>query len=91
MRFHLELSLYNFSYYSSSNVTRGLPQWLSSKESACNAGDKETPVPSLGQEDLLDEEMVTHSSDLAQKIPRTEEFSRVQSTGLQKSQTRLSH
>ena len=32
----------------------------------------ETRVRSLGQEDLLDEEMATHSSMLARKIPWTE-------------------
>ena len=37
-----------------------------SKESACNAGD-------LGHEDLLNKEMATHSSILAQTIPWTEE------------------
>ena len=31
------------------------------------------PVPSLGQEDPLEEEMATHSSILAWKIPWTEE------------------
>jgi len=40
----------------------GLPQWLSGKESACNAGDE---VHSLGWEDLLEKEMATHSSILA--------------------------
>ena len=30
-------------------------------------------VPSLGQEDLLEEEMATHSSTLACEIPWTEE------------------
>ena len=34
---------------------------------------QETRVWSLGQEDLLEEEMTTHSSILAWKIPRTEE------------------
>ena len=33
----------------------------------------ETRVRSLGQEDLLDEEMATHSSILAWKIPWTKE------------------
>ena len=41
----------------------------------------ETWVQSLGQEDPLDEEMATHSSTLAWKIPWTEEHSRVQSMG----------
>ena len=43
----------------------------------------ETRVQSLGQEDLLEKEMATHSSILAWKIPRTEEPGRLQSIGLQ--------
>ena len=41
-----------------------------SKETTCSAGDQ---VRSLGQEDPLEEEMATHSSILAQKIPWAEE------------------
>ena len=41
-------------------------------------------VQSLGQEDLLEKEMTTHSSILARKIPRTEEPGRLQSMGLQR-------
>ena len=48
----------------------GLP---SGKESACSTGDVEVRVQSLGQEDPLEEEMATHSSILAWKIPWTEE------------------
>ena len=36
-------------------------------------------VQSLGQEDLLQEEMATHSSILAWEIPWTEELGRLQS------------
>ena len=36
-------------------------------------------VPSLGQEDLLEKGMVTHSSTLAWRIPWTEEPGRLQS------------
>ena len=50
---------------------------------------RETQVRSLGQEDLLEKEMATHSSTLAWKIPWTEEPGRLQSRGLQ-SRTRLS-
>ena len=46
----------------------------------------ETGVQSLGQEDLLEEEMATHSSILAWGIPWTEEPGRLQSMGSQ-SQT----
>ena len=41
----------------------------------------ETWVQSLGQEDLLEEEMVTHSSILVWKVPWTEEPGGLQSTG----------
>ena len=34
----------------------------------------------LGQEDLLEKEMATHSSNLAWEIPWTKEFGRLQST-----------
>ena len=40
---------------------------------------QETWVLSLGQEDLLEKEMTTHSSILAWKIPKTEEPGRLQS------------
>ena len=38
---------------------------------------------SLGQEDLLEEEMATHSSSLEWNIPLTEESGRLQSIGSQ--------
>ena len=41
------------------------------------------PVRSLGREDLLEEEMATHYSILAWKIPWTEEPGGLQSMGLQ--------
>ena len=45
---------------------------------------RETQVQSLGQEDLLEKEMVTHSSILVLKIPWMEEPGRLQSMGLQR-------
>ena len=51
--------------------------------------NKETWVRSLGQEESLEEEMATHSSILAWKIPWAEEPGGLQSVGSQ-SQTRLS-
>ena len=45
---------------------------------------QEIRVQSLGQEDLLEKEMATHSSILAWKIPWTEEPGRLQSMGSQK-------
>ena len=50
---------------------------------------QETRVQSLGREDLLEKEMVTHSSILAWKIPWTEKSGRLQAMGSQ-SRTRLS-
>ena len=44
---------------------------------------REMWVRSLGQEDPLEEEMATHSSILARKIPWTEEAGGLQSTGSQ--------
>ena len=41
----------------------------------------ETGVQSLGQEDLLEEGMATHSSILAWRIPWTEKPGRLQSIG----------
>ena len=45
---------------------------------------RETWVQSLGQEDLLEKEMATHSSILAWKMPWMEEPGRLQSMGLQR-------
>ena len=45
---------------------------------------QETQVQSLSQEDLLKEEVATHSSILAWRIPWTEERGRLQSMGLER-------
>ena len=42
---------------------------------------QETRVRSLGQEDPLEKEVITHSSILAWEIPWTEESGRLQSMG----------
>ena len=49
-----------------------LPRWCLPMQKT-----QETWVRSLGQEDPLEEEMVTHSSILAQNIPWTEEPGRL--------------
>ena len=46
---------------------------------------QETRVRSLGREDTLEEEMATHSSTLAWKIPWTEEPGGLQSMGSQRA------
>ena len=48
---------------------------------------QENWVRCLGQEDLLEEEMATHSSILAWKIPWTQEPAELQSMGSQNSWT----
>ena len=50
-------------------------------------------IPSLGQEDLLEEEMATHSLIPAWRIPQTEEPGGLPSMGLKESDTteRLTH
>ena len=58
----------------------------SGKESACPCTRQmqEMQVRSLGWEDPLEEEMVTHSSILAWKIPQAEEPGGLLSVGLQR-------
>ena len=67
---------------------KGFPGGTVVKNLPANAGDTGW---SLGQEDALEEEMATHSSILAWKIPWTEESGGLQSIELQKSQTQLSN
>ena len=52
-------------------------------QSVKNLPAMRTQVRSLGQEDALEKEMVTHSSILAWKILWTEEPGELQSMGLQ--------
>ena len=62
----------------------GLPQWLSGKESACNAEDTEAQDRSLGREDPLERWwMAAHPSILAWRIPWREEPGGLQSVGSQ--------
>ena len=58
------------------------------KESACNAGDL---VQSLGWEDPLEEDMATHSSILAWRIPKDRGAGQTVIHGAAKSQTQLSN
>ena len=64
---------------------KGFLGGASGKETTCNAGDLGS-----GWGRSLEEEMATHSSILAWKIPWTEELGRLQSMGLKKSRTQLS-
>ena len=65
-----------------------LPSLLSGNEPACNAGGMGL-IPGSGRSP--GEGNTTHSSVLACKLPRTEEFGRLQSMGSQKLWTRLSN
>ena len=60
----------------------GFPGVTVAKNLLDKAGD--AGVRSLGWEDPLEEEMVTHFDILAWKIPRTEELGKLQSKGLQR-------
>ena len=52
---------------------------------------QETWVQSLGREDPLEEEMATHSSILAWKIPSTEAPGGLESTGSHRVRQDLAH
>ena len=60
---------------------RGFPDHSVVKNLLAMQETQETQVQSLSQEDLLEEEMATHSSILAWKIPRTEDPGGLQSMG----------
>ena len=62
----------------------GFPGSSAVKNLPANAGDVGSI---LGQEDLLEKKMATHSSVLAWEITWTEEPGELQSLGSQKSQT----
>ena len=67
------------------NLYSGFPSGSDDKESICNAGDLGSGGKIfLGWEDPLEEDMATHSSILAWRIPWTEEPGWLQSMGLQR-------
>ena len=55
------------------------------KTVSANVGDIEMQPSSLGQEDLLEEEIATHSNVLAWEIPRTEDRGGLQTMGYKES------
>ena len=62
---------------------RGLPWWLSSKQSACNAGAAgDTGSIHWSGRSPLENGMATHSSILVWRIPWAEEPGGLQSIGL---------
>ena len=77
----------NFTYFSQTfMVGITVLMLLRGKEHACQCRRLR-----YDQEDLLEEEMATHTSILAWEIRWTEKPNEPQSMGLQKSQTRLSN
>ena len=63
-------------------VLWAIPVTLVVKNLPTNSGDIEMQVQSLGRENPLEEDVVTHSSILAWRIPWTEEPGRLQSIRL---------
>ena len=55
------------------------------KTVSANVGDIEMQASSLDQEDLLEEEIATHSNVLAWEIPRTEDRGGLQTMGYKES------
>ena len=75
---------------SSSRIVYRLPRWLSVENPFANAGDTgdathTSSIPGSGRSP--EEEMATHSSILAWRIPWTEEPGGLQSMGSQESDT----
>ena len=62
----------------------GFPGGTNGQEHACQCSRHKKRVWSLGGEDPLEEEITTHSSILAGKIPRTEQPAELQSIGSQR-------
>ena len=79
--FHLLLANIKFTFYSSPPLARAslVAQMVKNLPAM-----QQTRVPSLGQEDPLEEEIATHSSILAWRIPWIEEPDRLQSMGSQR-------
>ena len=77
----LHFGLFYCPWIAISFSKRDFPGGSDGKVSVYNAGD---PGQSLDQEDVLEKEMATHSSNLAWKIQWTEEPGRLHSLGLQK-------
>ena len=73
-----------FHFLKSSTVLFVLPQWLSGKESACNAGDAGDVGSIPRSRRSPGEGKAIHSSILAWRMPWTEELSRLQSMALQR-------
>ena len=80
---YLSLPLYNHKGFDLGH-TWMVWGFLVAQSLKCLPTMQETQVRSLGPKDLLEEEMVTHSSILTWRIPWTEEPGRLQFMGLQR-------
>ena len=64
----------------------GLPRWTVVQNPPANTGDaRDVGFLFMGREDPLEEEMATHSSIFAKKIPWIEESGGLQSMGSQRA------
>ena len=72
-----------YGFWSLLPIIKGLPRWLSGKESICQCR-RFVRLWSLGRKDPLEEEMTTHSSILSWKVLWTEEPGGLQFTGSQR-------
>ena len=83
MRF---LTLHLLSFCRGHQSLRGFTDGSVVKNPSAVQQTQETQLPSLARDDPLEEEMATHFSILAWKMPRIKEPGGLQSVGLQKSQ-----
>jgi len=72
-------------------LTLDFPGCTVVKNLPASSGDARDMRSTLGLEDTLEKEMVTHSTILAWRIPWTKEPGRLQSMRSQKNQTQLSN
>ena len=72
-------------------IRKGFPGGSVVKNLLANTRDAGDASSTQGSERSMEEEMATHSSILAWKMPQTEEPGRLQSKGSQESDTRLSN
>ena len=63
-----------------------LPRWLSGKGSACKWDTQQKQVEPLGGEDPQEEDMATHASIPAWRVPWAEEPARPKYVGLQRAE-----
>ena len=76
---------YYYHYYYGIIIIIIISQWLSVKQSASNGGDAGDVGSIPGSGIYSGGGMATHSSDLALRIPRTEEPGGLQSIGSQRA------